>query len=162
MVVENRNSYNQDVIAEFRARDGVLTGALADTPMLLLHHIGARSDLVRVTPLVWWPAGENAIAVLASNLGAARHPAWYHNLLAHPTTIAEIRAETWKVHARVAVADERRLLLGRIMASAPSAASAVGNTKREIPVVVLDLLGRLDTSFDTKDGTSRSEIRARG
>ena len=162
MAVGNRDSYNQDVIAEFRARRGVLPGPLADAPILLLHHIGARSGLERVTPLVWWPAGENEIAVLASNYGAPRNPAWYHNLLANPTTIAEIRAETWKVHARVVVADERRLLLGHIMAATPSAASAVGNTEREIPVVVLDLLSRLDAGFDSNSGSSRSDIRARG
>jgi deazaflavin-dependent oxidoreductase (nitroreductase family) len=160
--VENLDSYNQQVIAEFRARGGVLPGALADTRMLLLHHVGARSARERVTPLAWWPAGDQAVAVLASNFGDSRHPAWYHNLLANPTTIAEIRAETWRVHARVAVPDERRLLLGRIMAATPSAAAAVRNTQREIPVVVLDLLGKLDASFEAKAGSSRSEIRAPG
>jgi deazaflavin-dependent oxidoreductase (nitroreductase family) len=78
-----------------------------------------------------------------SNYGAPRHPAWYHNLLANPATIAEIRAETWRVRARVTVADERRLLLDRIGAATPSAATALRNTQREIPVVVLDLLDRL-------------------
>lgn len=138
-------SYNQQIIAEFRVRHGVVGGALADTSMLLLHHVGTRSGVERIAPLAWWPAGESAVAVLASNYGAPRHPAWYHNLLANPTTTAEIRAETWRVHARVAVGDERRLLLDRITAATPSAAAAVRTTKREIPVVVLDRLGRLDT-----------------
>ncbi len=111
--------------------------------MLLLHHTGVRSGLERISPLVWWPAGDTAVAVLASNYGALRHPAWYRNLLANPTTIVEIRAKTWRVHARVAVAGERQLLLDRIMATTPSAAAAVRNTQREIPVVVLDLLDRL-------------------
>jgi deazaflavin-dependent oxidoreductase (nitroreductase family) len=141
-----RDAYNQQVIGEFRAHGGVLKGELADANTLLLHHVGARSALERVAPLVWWPAGDNAVAVLASNFGATRHPAWYHSLLANPTTVAEIRREYWKVHARVAVADERRLLLGRITAASPSAAAAVRSTRREIPVVVLDLLARLDDS----------------
>jgi deazaflavin-dependent oxidoreductase (nitroreductase family) len=144
MAVGDRDSYNQHVIAEFRAGHGVAGGVLADTGVLLLHHVGARSGLDRVSPLAWWPAGATAVAVLASNYGAPAHPAWYHNLLANPTTIAEIRAETWRVHARVAVANERRQLLDRIMTATPSAAAAVGNTQREIPVVVLDLLERLD------------------
>jgi deazaflavin-dependent oxidoreductase (nitroreductase family) len=71
-------------------------------------------------------------------------PAWYHNLLANPTTVVEIGAETWRVHARVAAADEPRLLLDRIMAATPSAAAAIRATRREIPVVVLDLLDRPD------------------
>jgi hypothetical protein len=76
-------------------------------------------------------------------------------------TIAEIRVETWRVHARVAVANERRLLLDGIMAAIPSAVSAVRNTEREIPVVVLDLLDRLDASFEANGGSTRSENRAR-
>ncbi|HXA32743.1 MAG TPA: nitroreductase family deazaflavin-dependent oxidoreductase [Acidimicrobiales bacterium] len=156
MAVANEESYNQQIIAEFRARGGVVTGALADTRMLLLHHVGARSGIERVTPLVWWPAGEAAVAVLASNYGAPRHPAWYQNLLANPKTIAEIGAATWTVHARVAVANERRVLLDGIMAANPSAAAAVRNAQREIPVVVVDLLDTLDASFEAKAGSLRS------
>ena len=103
-----------------------------------------RSDREQATPLAWWSAGETAVAVLASNFGASRHPAWYYNLLAKPAAIAEIRCEAWRVHARVAVADERSRLLARIKASTPSAAAAVRNTQREIPVVVLDLVGRFN------------------
>ena len=158
----DRDTYNEQVIADYRAQGGVLRGALADTRMLLLHHVSARSGIEQVSPLAWWPAGETAVAVLASNFGASRHPAWYHNLLANPTTVAEIGTETWKVHARVAVANERRLLLRRIMDATPSAASAVRNTQREIPVVVLDLLGRVDASFEPNGAPSRSEIRIRG
>ena len=142
--VGDRDSYDEQVIEEFRARAGVVGGVLAETPLLLLHHVGVRSGRERVTPLAWWSAGETSVAVLASNFGAMRHPAWYYNLLAKPATIAEIRSEAWRVHARVADADERSRLLARIRASTPSAAAAVCNTQREIPVVVLDLLGRLN------------------
>jgi deazaflavin-dependent oxidoreductase (nitroreductase family) len=142
--MRDRDTYDEQVIAEFRAGGGVVGGALVKTPLLLLHHIGMRSGRERVTPLAWWPAGETAVAVLASNFGASRHPAWYYNLLASPTTIAEIGTETWRVRARVSVANERRVLLARIKTATPSAAAAVRNTQREIPVVVLDLLGRFD------------------
>jgi deazaflavin-dependent oxidoreductase (nitroreductase family) len=157
--MDDRDSYDQQVIAEFRSRRGTVNGALGAMRMLLLHHVGAISGTERVTPLAWWPAGETAVAVLASNYGAPRHPAWYHNLLANPTTIAEIGAESWRVHARVAVANERRLLLDRIGATTPSAAAAVRNTQREIPVVVLDLLGRLDARSDPNGESSYSPAR---
>jgi deazaflavin-dependent oxidoreductase (nitroreductase family) len=149
--VGDRDSYDEEVIEEFRARGGVVGGALAKTPLLLLHHVGVRSARERVTPLAWWSAGETAIAVLASNFGASRHPAWYYNLLAKPTTIAEVRSEAWRVHARVAVGNERTRLLDRITAATPSAAAAVRGTQREIPVVVLDLLRRLDDSIEGMD-----------
>jgi deazaflavin-dependent oxidoreductase (nitroreductase family) len=113
-----------------------------------------------VTPLVWWPAGETAVAVLASNYGAPRHPSWYHNVLANPTTIVEIGTETRQAHARVALANERQVLLGGIMAETPSTAAAQRNTRREIPVVVLDLIDRPDANVEPKRGSS--DIRARG
>jgi deazaflavin-dependent oxidoreductase (nitroreductase family) len=159
--VGDRDKYDEQVIAKFRAQGGVVRGALADTPMLLLHHVGVRSRLERVTPLVWWPAGETAAAVLASDFGAPRHPGWFYNLVANPATTAEIGTDTWKVHARVAAANERRLLLERIMTTTPSAAAAVRKTKREIPVVVLDLIGRLDNSLEETGAYSRSETRSR-
>jgi deazaflavin-dependent oxidoreductase (nitroreductase family) len=157
----DRDTYDEQVIAEFRSQGGVVKGALAGTPMLLLHHVGVRSGLERVTPLAWWPTGETAVAVLASNFGAPRHPAWFYNLLANPTTIIEIDAETWRVHARVATANERRLVLERIMTATPSAAAAVRKTQREIPVVVLDLLGKVDGKFEPRQAPSRSETRSR-
>jgi deazaflavin-dependent oxidoreductase (nitroreductase family) len=156
----DRDTYDEQVIAEFRAQGSVVRGAFADTPLLLLHHVGVRSGLERVTPLVWWPAGETAVAVLASNFGAAQHPAWFSNLLGNPATIAEIGADTWTVHARVAVADERRLLLERIMTATPSAASAVRKADREIPVLVLDLVGKPDNRVGS-GASSRAETRSR-
>jgi deazaflavin-dependent oxidoreductase (nitroreductase family) len=88
MAVGDPDSYNQQIIAEFRAGHCVAGGPLADASMLLLHHVGVRSCLERISPPVSWPAGDTAVAVLASNYGALRHPPWYHNLLANPTTIA--------------------------------------------------------------------------
>jgi deazaflavin-dependent oxidoreductase (nitroreductase family) len=108
--------------------------------LLLLHHVGAKSGAERVTPLAYWRIGNGAVAVLASNYGAPRHPGWYHNLLAHPTTTAEIGADTWSVRARVAPSDERRRLIAEIAARTPSVAATVKAAQRPIPVVILDLL----------------------
>jgi hypothetical protein len=58
------------------------------------------------------------------------------------------------------VANERRLLLGGVMVATPSAAAAVGNTRRELPVVVLDLLNRLGAGPEEEGGSSGSESRA--
>ena len=113
---------------------------MKDLSLLLLHHVGAKSGVERVTPLAYWPVAGNTVAVLASNMGAPRHPAWYHNLVANPTTTAEIGAETWTVRARVVDPDERRELLDRIMAESPLVAAAVSRTSSEIPVVILERL----------------------
>jgi deazaflavin-dependent oxidoreductase (nitroreductase family) len=110
--------------------------------LLRLHHVGAKSGAERVTPLAYWPVSDTAVAVLASNRGAPRHPDWYHNLLANPTTTVQFGVETWAVRARVAGPDERRVLIDHLTAESDLVAAAVSRTSREIPVVILDLLAR--------------------
>lgn len=134
------SSYDQDVIAEFRARGGIVGGRLGGLSLLLLHHVGAKSGVERVTPLAYWRTGDGEVAVLASNYAAPRHPGWYYNVVAHPATTAEIGSDTWTVRARVAPPDERRRLIAGIAARTPSVAATVRTTRRPIPVVILDLL----------------------
>jgi deazaflavin-dependent oxidoreductase (nitroreductase family) len=141
--VAESNAYDERVIAEFRARGGVVS-ELSGLSLLLLHHVGVKSGVERVTPLVYWRVAVNAVAVLASNRGAPRHPHWYYNLMANTTTTAEIGAEVWRVRARVATPDERRRLIGRMMGQSQSVAAAVDRTSREIPVVILELVARLE------------------
>lgn len=66
---------------------------LAGTPRVLVHHIGAKSGIEHVTPLACSARGDDVIAIVASNGGSARHPAWYHNLKANPTVVVEIGTE---------------------------------------------------------------------
>ena len=130
---------DQQVIAEFRARGGIV-GANSDLSLLLLHHVGAKSGTERVTPLADWPVGADSVAVLASNRGAATHPHWYHNLVANPTTTTEIGEDAWTVRARIAHGQQRRTLINAITPQSRSAAAAVKHAPREIPVVILELL----------------------
>mgnify|MGYP003694551855 CR=1 FL=1 len=51
-------------------------------PMILIHHIGARSGTERVNPLVYLPDGDDMI-IAATKGGAPTNPDWYHNLKAH-------------------------------------------------------------------------------
>jgi deazaflavin-dependent oxidoreductase (nitroreductase family) len=134
------DTFDEQVISEFRARAGIVS-ELQDRSLLLLHHFGAKSGSERVTPLAFWSVGDNSDAVLASNRGAPRHPDWYY-LLCHPTATIEIGAETWSIRARVAGAQERRKMIDRLVAESPSVASAVGRTSGQIPVVILELLAR--------------------
>src|SRR3712207_2971898 len=52
-------------------------------PILLLITTGAKTGHRRATPLLYVPDGDRLI-VIASYGGRDRHPAWYHNLRAHP------------------------------------------------------------------------------
>jgi deazaflavin-dependent oxidoreductase (nitroreductase family) len=53
------------------------------SPVLLLKSTGAKSGLVRETPLVYTLDGE-AIVLVASNAGSTKHPGWYANLSKNP------------------------------------------------------------------------------
>jgi deazaflavin-dependent oxidoreductase (nitroreductase family) len=56
-------------------------------PILLLHTRGAKSGQARTSPLLYTPH-DNGFIIVASKAGAAHHPAWYHNLRAHPDAVA--------------------------------------------------------------------------
>ncbi len=47
------------------------------------------------------------MALIASNFGGAKHPAWYHNLRAHPEATVSIGRDTWQATARLASPGER-------------------------------------------------------
>ena len=74
------NDYNTKIIEEYRVNDGRVGGPSEGTPLILVHHIGAKSGVEHVTPVGCFPQGDGRFLVVASNGGSPTHPAWYHNL----------------------------------------------------------------------------------
>ena len=105
--------------------------------MLLLHTTGARSGAERVSPLVYQEVGDD-VAVFASMGGAPTHPAWFHNLVAHPDVTVEIGTDTVPMRARVAEGDERERIWARQKELMSGFADYEAKTDRVIPVVVLE------------------------
>jgi deazaflavin-dependent oxidoreductase (nitroreductase family) len=134
---EQEQDWNTRVIDEFRANQGRVGGYFEGTPLLLLHHTGAKSGTARVTPLVYLTVGES-YAVFASNAGKDDHPAWYHNLIAHPHTRIEVGGATVDVSARVAGQEERTPVWTRQKQQMPGFAEYEAGTSRQIPVVLLE------------------------
>jgi deazaflavin-dependent oxidoreductase (nitroreductase family) len=64
---------------------GRFGGRLA-LPFVSMTTTGARSGQPRVTAVLYFNDGEDLI-VIASNYGRDHHPAWYHNLKAHPAAL---------------------------------------------------------------------------
>ncbi|MDD7941338.1 nitroreductase family deazaflavin-dependent oxidoreductase [Actinomycetospora lutea] len=131
-------------IALYRRTGGRVGHTAPGLPtMLLLDHVGARSGVPRTTPLLYFthPDAPDALVIVASYGGHPRHPAWFHNLRAHPDTTVQVRDEVRPVHARVADDAERdRLWPAAIATYRPYAgyqrrADEVGRT---IPFVVLE------------------------
>ncbi|WP_411104038.1 nitroreductase/quinone reductase family protein [Streptomyces sp. cmx-4-9] len=127
--------FNQSVIAEFRARRGKVGGPFEGEDLLLLTTTGARSGAERTTPLGYVRYGDSLL-VVASNLGADRHPAWYRNLLAHPVVRVEVGADSREALAVPAEGD-REELFAHVVRAAPGYAAYQAATTRVLPVVVL-------------------------
>ena len=131
--------FNQRVIREFRANHGKVGGQLADMPVLLLTMTGAKSGRTITKPLVYTTDGERLI-VIASFAGAPKHPAWYHNLLAHPEATVEVGHERFRVTATVTTGEERQRLFDHQAAQMPIFVEYQHKTSRQIPVLVLTRL----------------------
>jgi deazaflavin-dependent oxidoreductase (nitroreductase family) len=86
-----------------RATFGSLVSGL---PVVMLTTTGARSGKPRTVPVLGLPTPDG-LAVIASNWGQRRPPAWEHNLRADPAASIAIGRTTRRVRA-VAAEGERR------------------------------------------------------
>jgi deazaflavin-dependent oxidoreductase (nitroreductase family) len=136
--LDHANDWNRQTIEEFRANAGKVGGNFAGAPLLLLHTIGARSGQERINPMMYQDLGDGRVAVFASRAGDARHPDWYHNVVANPEVTAEIGTETQPFRARTATPEEREPIWTKQKHDYPGFAGYEAKTTREIPVVILD------------------------
>jgi deazaflavin-dependent oxidoreductase (nitroreductase family) len=67
------------------------TSVMTGLPVLWLTTRGAKSGQSRVVPLLGIPTPSRNLAVLGTNFGGDKTPAWVHNLVAHPEALAEWR-----------------------------------------------------------------------
>ena len=71
------------VMYRLSRRRTTLAALLSGLPVVMLTTTGARSGRETTVPLLGFEEGDSVVLV-ASNYGQAHHPAWYHNLRAHP------------------------------------------------------------------------------
>jgi F420H(2)-dependent quinone reductase len=74
-------------------------------PSLLLHSVGAKTGAPRTNALTYAEDGDNYL-IVASNAGAKRYPAWYHNLRAHPDVEINVGPRRLAVTARIVGPDD--------------------------------------------------------
>ncbi|TMD23919.1 MAG: nitroreductase family deazaflavin-dependent oxidoreductase [Chloroflexi bacterium] len=132
----DQNTYNRQLIEEFRADRDKGGGAMKGRPLLLLTTTGAKSGQLRTKPMMFIPDGDRLL-VIASNAGAPTHPEWYRNLVAHPEVTVEVGNETFKAIATVTEGLERQRLWSRVVELYPFFADHQAKTSRQIPVIVL-------------------------
>ena len=111
--------------------------ALRDRPVVLLTTVGARTGLLRKTPLM---RVEHAgcYAAVASMAGAAHHPQWLANVLAHPRVDLQDGAAVHELTARELDGQERARWWSRACTAFPSYVDYQSRTRRRIPVVLLE------------------------
>jgi deazaflavin-dependent oxidoreductase (nitroreductase family) len=129
--------FNQTLIDELRTHRGQATsGPFVGRPMLILTTTGAKTGMLRSTPLVYSHDADHLV-IVASKGGAPTHPAWYHNLVAHPRVTVEVGGETNQATARVAGPVERRRLYDQHATDFPGFKDYEVRTDRVIPVITL-------------------------
>ena len=124
-------------VSIYRVSGGRLMAKVAQAPVLLLTTSGRKSGQERTAPVCYLRDGER-LAVIGSNAGNPRPPAWALNLLADPAAQVEIRGARSAVRARVAEGDERADLWRRMNALYHGFDDYEKRTDRDIKVFVLE------------------------
>ncbi|MET4704078.1 nitroreductase/quinone reductase family protein [Frigoribacterium sp. UYMn621] len=136
--------FNDRIIAEFHANDGVVGGPFAGAHLLLLTTTGAKSGTRRVAPMMYFAEGDTRY-VIASKAGSPTNPAWFHNLVAHPTVSVEAATddgiESYTATAEQVTGELRERLYAKFSSTNPGFAEYQLKTDRIIPIVALTRAG---------------------
>lgn len=123
----------------YQATNGRI-GSQFGAPVLLITTVGRKSGQPRTNPLFYLEDGQNW-AVVASNAGSDRHPAWWLNLQANPHATIQIDGSKYQVTARPATKEEQELLWPQLVHLFSGYDDYQRMTEREIPVVILERSG---------------------
>jgi deazaflavin-dependent oxidoreductase (nitroreductase family) len=107
-------------------------------PIVLVTTRGATTGEERTVTLGGFADGDGSWLVVASAAGAARHPAWFNNMVKHPDDIwLEVGSRKMKVSGESLTGSEREDALRRIAAISARYGTYPSKTDREIPIVRL-------------------------
>lgn len=129
------SAFNDRIVAAFRAHRGVVGGPFRESNVTLVSITGARSGIIRVTPLEYFTV-DDRIILLGTYGGAPRNPAWVHNLRAHADVRVEIGERSFRAVAHELPATEAHDVFARIAAREPRVAG-YPKPARRIPVFEL-------------------------
>ncbi len=131
----------------------ITRGRLATTlvfPTALLETQGARSGARRRNAIIYFH-DEDRITIGASNAGAPRHPAWYHNLQAHP----DVTLGGLPMRATVVDDEPERIrlwaLADRVFPAYARYRQDAAKANRTIPLIQLTQRARAETPLNMLD-----------
>ena len=108
-------------------------------PIVALTVPGRKSGEPRTTPLLYFTRGDEVV-LIASSFGRERHPAWYHNTVAHPEVTLTKSGREHRYVAREVTGAERDELYALAEKIYPGYADyevRAGAVGRTIPVLAL-------------------------
>ncbi|GAA3828709.1 nitroreductase family deazaflavin-dependent oxidoreductase [Streptomyces coacervatus] len=127
--------FNKWTMRRIRRKGG---GKLMGMDALVLTTVGRKSGEPRETPVGWFPGKDGSWIVVASAAGAAKNPAWYYNLAAHPDRVqVQIGSRKVEVTAEQLHGEEREEAWRQITAAVPRFAQYQVKTDRELPIIRL-------------------------
>lgn len=125
---------NRRVIEQFRA-GGPIDGMHRER-LVLLTTTGARSGRPHTTPMMFDREGDR-LFVIASAVGAPKHPDWYFNVVANPRVNVEIGGESYPAIATPLAGADRERIWSILRQKYPFFADHELQVARTIPVVEL-------------------------
>ena len=128
---------SREQVELYERTGGAEGNTLRGKPVVILTTKGAKSGLVRKTPLMR-VEHDGRYAVVASQGGAPKHPVWYHNVIADPHVELQDGPTRQDMTAREVTGEEKSQWWERAVAAWPDYASYQERTDREIPVFVLE------------------------
>ena len=130
----------RDQVERYEATEGREANTLAGTrrPVVIFTTRGRKSGKIRKFALMR-VEHDGKYAMVGSDGGKAKHPAWYHNLKADPDALmVQDGAERYDATARELEGDEREIWWQRAVEAYPTYAKYQEKTKRQIPVLLAE------------------------
>jgi deazaflavin-dependent oxidoreductase (nitroreductase family) len=126
----------RDQVQTYESSGGTEAATLPNSewPIVVVTTVGNKTGKIRKTPLMRVEHGGD-YALVASLGGAPKHPVWYFNLKADPTSVkVQDGPEPFDVTVRELDGDERATWWERAVAAYPPYAEYQEKTDRVIPV----------------------------
>ncbi len=123
-------------VGVIRLSRGRIGSRLGTQDILLLHSFGNKTGKHRVTPIAYFQL-DGYYFLVGSNWGRDQDAGWYHNLLAQPRTLIEVKGRKLSVEASLAEGQEYDRLWKYAVEHHPPYLKYQEMTRRRIPIVVL-------------------------
>jgi deazaflavin-dependent oxidoreductase (nitroreductase family) len=131
------SDFNDSIVKEFRENHGKVAGPFAESDILLLTTVGAKSGKSHTTPLVYSTDGDKYV-IIASKAGADSDPHWYLNIKANPEVEVEVGDEKFKAKTQITDETTRKQLYNKHAERYSAFVEYQNKTTRVIPVILLE------------------------